>query len=334
MSYNRNKRIALDEQKRLGLRYISLLRCITHVCLIKQEGFQQRLSSLDTGLKSELDPNIASQKIVNSIAQLEGVESLREKATIVSRAIADLSKHVPNTEDNPHKSKASSFIKIMHFFNWRISVSANKLSENHKPLTKGQIEKLFKNEFDGIESAIEAESKIYHEIATKKLKHLHAELAFPPQCRNKSWSSIVDKISRIRHKVESLPDLQDLIGLRVVTIFDKDIELVERVVERNFIVLRKYSPKYIDGVGGVSPLHMVIKRKDNNFFFKEKPGSFAILAEVQIMTLAQFSFARVSHSLLYKKDSSSRKNTDNSIKRISALLESVDLELSRNLSRK
>lgn len=330
MSYNRNKRIALNDRVRLGLRYISLLRCITHKCLIGEEGFQQKLLSLDTGLKSELDPNIASQKIIKSIAQLEGVESVHLKVEDLSGTLASLCGNNFSAQDDSQKFKTGSFVKIIHLFGWGISLSANKLSEIYKPLTERQIENKFKSEFDGIESSVEAESKIYHELVTKKLKHLHADLAFPPQCRNKSWSSILDKILRIRHKIETLPDLQDLIGLRVVTIFDRDIEVVERIIERNFVVLRKYSPKYIDGVGGVSPLHMVVKRKDSNFFFKEKSGPFALLAEVQIMTLAQFSFARVSHSLLYKKELSSSKKSENSLKRISALLESVDVELSRN----
>ncbi len=334
MSYNRNKRIALDEQARLGLRYLSLLRCITHVCLMGNESFKQKLSLLDTGLNSELDPTKASLKIMNSIAHLEGIESLHATGPGVVPASAGLSKYSAASNSERPTLKPGSCVRIINLFGWCISVSANKLLGEDKPLTKGKIEKLFRSEFEKIESVVERESKIYHELVTKKLQHLHEDLAFPPQCRNKSWVSIVDKISRIKYNVESLPDLQDLIGLRVVTIFDKDIEVVARVIERNFNVVRRYSPKYIDGVGGASPLHMVVKRKNSSFFFKEHAASFAILAEVQIMTLAQFSFARVSHSLLYKKDSNHKKNAGNSLKRISALLESVDVELSRIVSDK
>ena len=315
----------------MGLRYISLLRCVTQVCLVEGVSFQQKLLSLDTGLKSEADPDEASRKIISSIAQLAGFESLRAKTPEVSNVAVGVSRFSEGAEEGFKKFKAGSFVKIVRLFDWCISLSATRLSRGYEALTRGQIEKLFKSEFEGIESALEAESKICHELVSKKLNHLHACLAFPPQCRNKSWSSIVDKISRIRYKVESLPDLQDLIGLRVVTIFDKDIEVIEKIIERNFVVLRKYSPKYIDGVGGVSPLHMVVKRKNSGFFFKNEAGSFSFLAEVQIMTLAQFSFARVSHSLLYKKDLRSKRNAENSLKRISALLESVDVELSRNL---
>ncbi len=332
MSYNRNKRIALDERNRMGLRYVSLLRCITHICTKNKESFKQKLSLLDTGLKTTLDSSTASLKIANSIAQLEGDEGLHSKSASTLQAVVDLSKQ--NSEDKTSKLKINHSSIGIKLFGWLFSFSAKKNSEHSNSLTKNQIERLFKNAFYEIEPLIEIESEKYHELICKKLKHLQTELAFPPQCRKKTWDSIVDKIPRIRQKIETLQEIQDLVGLRVVTIFDKDIEIIERIIEINFTVIRKYSPKYIDGAGGVSPLHMVIRRKNSSFFVKENRGSLAILAEVQIMTLAQYSFAKISHSLLYKKNLNQGRHSKNSLRRISALLESVDLELSNNLFKK
>jgi len=325
LKYNQSKKAALDGSKKLGIRYQSLLRCITHVCKLNKESFQDKLDSLDTGINSEYDPQIASKKIISSIAKLEGRTHPEFMSNNEPSNISNCSKHNEDKE-------IVHFYKVVdaNMLNWKLSLSVKKISPEFIPPTKRQIKNDFRSEFDEIEQLITNTSDEVYSLLCKKLNYFEEYLAFSPQCRTKNWDSIVEKIIRIKSKVTSLTDIQDLVGLRIVTVFEKDIPTIERVIERNFDVVRRYKPNYLNSVSDNSSIHMVIKTSTKSV--SENNCSINLLAEIQVMTLAQFTFARASHSLLYKKKTPSKKATENSLKRVSALLESVELELTRNFN--
>ncbi|MGS0690432.1 hypothetical protein [Shewanella sp. 30m-9] len=323
MRYTQNKKAALDESKRLGVRYKRLLRCITHVCKLNNESFQDKLDSLNTGMSTEKDPQLASQKIIDSIAKLEG----REHSELISNndySIENIPEKYDGAKENIHFYKSVD----ARVLDWHLALSIKKIPPEFTPPTKRQIKKEFRSEFDLIEPLITKVSNDLYSLLSKKLNYFEDILAFSPQRRAKDWESLVDKIIRIKSKVTSLTEIQDLIGLRIVTIFEKDIPTIERIVERNFNVERTYKPSYLNSLSDNSSTHKIVKTtvksgaEDNN--------SVNLLAEIQIMTLAQFTFAKASHSLLYKKKVTSKKATKNSLKRVSALLESVEIELTRN----
>lgn len=58
-----------------------------------------------------------------------------------------------------------------------------------------------------------------------------------------------------------------------------------------------------------------------------------LLAEIQIMTLTQFTFASLSHSLLYKNELNNSSVKD-SLARISTLLNEVGSEINEKLKNK
>lgn len=59
--------------------------------------------------------------------------------------------------------------------------------------------------------------------------------------------------------INSLMDMQDLIGLRVVTVFEKDLSLVENVIENSFKIMRRYKPNYLAVDSDTFAKHFIIK---------------------------------------------------------------------------
>ena len=61
-------------------------------------------------------------------------------------------------------------------------------------------------------------------------------LAVPLQSRTKKWDSIFRKINQQIVTIKSsILELQDLVGLRVILLFKKDIEKVSEIIKENFI---------------------------------------------------------------------------------------------------
>lgn len=63
--------------------------------------------------------------------------------------------------------------------------------------------------------------------------------ALPIQYRVKSWDSILDKFETKGDLLNRLSDLPDIAGIRIVLLFQRDINKVVEVVEATFEVLKK-----------------------------------------------------------------------------------------------
>lgn len=315
MGYNQSRNSALNENAPLAIRYLNLLRCITRICNLRDEKFEEVLFDLDTGFKEEISQKSASTKIIHAISILE-----KKRA---SNAL--LLKFACSTSHNENKPLYQRFkSKLKSFF------SKNRETP---PLTKRQIRKAYQQKYNEILPIIREHSKDLSWLLEAKLRHLEDKMAFPPQFRHKEWSSVVDKIELMNLRINCVTDIQDLLGFRVVAVFEKDIFNITRVIERNFKVVRKYKPNYMKTIANDSSQHIVIKTyaKDCTKQKHEEPIRF--LVEIQVMTLAQFTFAKASHFLLYKKNTRAKKSIIRSLQRTSALLESVELELSSNFNK-
>lgn len=327
MGYTRNKRIALDENEILGIRYLSLLRCITYKCLKNGDKFQEKLNSLDSGLNSEKDPKEASIKIINSISKLDVNILYRHDKHQNSTSSQD-NKTINNENITHVNLDPHAYQKELKIMDWKFKFSAQKMPLQPIRITKKQAEMKFKDEFHLIEPLIEDASQALHTLLEKKLHFISDSLAFKPQCRNKNWNSIVEKIVRINYNSDSVTKIQDLIGLRVVTLFEKDIKTIVSIIEKTFKVIRIYKPNYINDISNNSSTHVIVKVPKKSCYLKTNIDKFDLLAEIQIMTLSQFTFARTSHSLLYKKNNPAKKSIESSLKKISVLLDCVDVEIS------
>ena len=158
-------------------------------------------------------------------------------------------------------------------------------------------------------------------------------LGVPLECRVKSWDSIAGKIERASVKLQGIKQLNDLVGLRLILLFRRDVANVCELISRNFTVVSQEdtSQRLAETEFGYQSLHYIIKLPEDWLSvptFREFDG---FQAEIQVRTLAQHIWAAGSHFLQYKREVSVPPPVRRSIYRVSALLETVDLEFERVL---
>jgi len=159
-------------------------------------------------------------------------------------------------------------------------------------------------------------------------------LGVPMERRVKTWPSITEKIDRKLLQVESIREITDLVGLRAILLFRRDIDRVCDLIEQTFVVSSKEDTgeRLADTQFGYSSLHYSIALPGSWYSVPTFCDFNGLLLEIQIRTLAQHIWAAASHKLQYKSEKNVPSQIMRSIYRVSALLETVDLEFERVLT--
>lgn len=176
------------------------------------------------------------------------------------------------------------------------------------------------------ETAVEQLSKI--------LDGVDVTLGVPLESRVKEWSSIVDKIERNRLAIDSIDSLSDLIGIRTILLFRADLQTVHELINENFDVVSSEdtAERLGDARFGYQSQHYVVKLPKSWLGIPSFADLGDLQVEVQVRTLAQHIWAAASHKLQYKNEASVPPPLRRTINRVSALLETADLEFDRVLS--
>jgi len=158
-------------------------------------------------------------------------------------------------------------------------------------------------------------------------------LAVPVQKRVKTWGSLEEKLGRKSLELEKVSDLHDLIGLRIILLFRRDVETACKLLNQHLRVKEQFDAgeRLAEDQFGYESTHLIVTLPDawlNVPTFSRLAG---LVAEVQVRTAAQHAWAAASHVLQYKVESSVPPSVRRSINRVSALLETVDLEFERVL---
>jgi putative GTP pyrophosphokinase len=168
------------------------------------------------------------------------------------------------------------------------------------------------------------------------LKQQNISLGFPIQQRVKQWKSIAEKVERRGLQINSIKDIPDLIGLRMILLFQRDVSAVCEIIRSNFRVLQQENTqeRLAAGEFGYASVHFLIEPPLEWLRIPtlKKVGSFK--TEIQVRTVAQHIWAEASHVLQYKQEASVPPPVRRAISRVSALLETVDLEFERVLEQR
>lgn len=158
-------------------------------------------------------------------------------------------------------------------------------------------------------------------------------LGVPIESRVKSWESISEKFDRKNIELPSIVDLDDLIGIRVILLFKKDLDSVHDIISKNFNLLRSEDTgeRLGESEFGYQSHHYIVRVPSSWLSVPSWAGFGGFALELQVRTLAQHIWAAASHKLQYKQESGVPKPIRRTINRVSALLETVDLELQRVL---
>lgn len=167
-------------------------------------------------------------------------------------------------------------------------------------------------------------------ILSSLVEEQKVELGFPLQRRVKTWESIMDKIRSQRINVrKTLLELQDLIGLRLVTLFASDLEPLADALGERFDLYKRYhtGDRLEYDQFGYNSLHLIVGVPDDllgDVSWRKPPK-----AEIQLRTLSQHLWAEASNLFQYKQEADVPRTLKRAFGRVSALLETVDIELDR-----
>src|SRR5258707_5033117 len=156
-------------------------------------------------------------------------------------------------------------------------------------------------------------------------------LTIPVHSRVKSWASILEKISRRSLMLKTLDDMSDLVGIRVVVQFQRDLPLVKELLWRNLDVIHAedMADRLQPDQFGYASTHFNVRPYQSGAL-QLQYGRLS--AEVQVRTMAQHIWASASHLLQYKREADVPPHYRRALSRISAFLESSDLEFERLLT--
>lgn len=192
-----------------------------------------------------------------------------------------------------------------------------------------------------IHEEYQSQKSQYSRFCTEVVKQLTELLssasvtpALPIQYRVKSWNSTLDKLETKGDSLKKLSDLPDIAGIRIVLLFQRDIDKVAAIIEATFKVLRKEDAK--DRLGesefGYGSIHYEVTTPDEWLKVPTLKPLEGIHGEIQVRTAAQHIWAAASHVLQYKSESDVPFPLRRAITRSAALLETVDLEFERVLA--
>lgn len=158
-------------------------------------------------------------------------------------------------------------------------------------------------------------------------------LGVPIESRVKTWTSIAEKLERKHIEIERISELQDLIGVRTILLFRSDLARVISLISTNFDVvsLEDTSTRLSDSEFGYHSQHFVVRLPPAWLSLPSLASFGDLFVELQVRTLAQHIWAAASHKLQYKHEAGVPLPLRRTINRVSALLETVDLEFERVL---
>jgi GTP pyrophosphokinase len=165
------------------------------------------------------------------------------------------------------------------------------------------------------------------------LRNHRISLAFPIQSRIKAWPSINEKLQRHSLYPDRISDIADLVGVRLILQFQRDIETTCSLLKEHFHLFEQQdaASRLAADQFGYSSIHYVITFPEGWFELPTLSPLRGLRAEVQVRTTAQHIWAAASHELQYKHENSVPLPIRRAIYRVSALLETVDLEFERIL---
>lgn len=159
-------------------------------------------------------------------------------------------------------------------------------------------------------------------------------LGVPMEGRVKSWGSIADKIERKILTLQKIDELDDFIGIRVILLFLPDLQRVDELLRSTFdiVSVEDTASRLSENQFGYQSQHYILKIPSawTSIPSFSHLGNFKF--EIQVRTLAQHIWAAASHKLQYKHEDNVPPPLRRAINRVSALLETADLEFERILN--
>ncbi|NOQ26149.1 MAG: (p)ppGpp synthetase [Bacteroidales bacterium] len=149
--------------------------------------------------------------------------------------------------------------------------------------------------------------------------------------RLKERDSLEKKV-RKKNKYNSISEITDIVGLRIITYFEDEVDKISELISTEFDIDKQNSlDKRIKDFDrfGYSSLHYVIKLSKERIALAEYSDFKDYKCEIQIRSILQHAWAEIEHDIGYKSRESIPDIAKRNFSRVAALLETADLEFTK-----
>ncbi len=143
------------------------------------------------------------------------------------------------------------------------------------------------------------------------------------QTRVKNKASLKTKVKSNEKKYSKLTDITDVVGIRIITYFNDDVDRMAKVVEKEFKIDKENSvdKRIIDADRfGYSSLHYIAEFSSERIKFLEYKNFKNMKFEIQIRSVLQHAWAEIEHDLGYKNKIEIPEKIRRDFSRVSGLL--------------
>lgn len=143
--------------------------------------------------------------------------------------------------------------------------------------------------------------------------------------RVKKLDSLKEKIKRKLKESSTSPEINDIIGVRIVCLFIDDLEKIDEIINANFKMLSSENKTEESPVNhfGYTSRHYICELAESNegIYYNRLKG---IKFEIQTRTILMDAWANVSHHIEYKKEISAPSELRRDFNALSALFHIAD----------